>query len=180
MVYSEFRYVFGLYSVEIYEMSHNSLWYMRVRLREKQTVGTYHTHTHTQELNSQFTYICNVSNILFYVLCDNYEFKYVFKLYSEDICALSHSSSWYMCVKLRLRVQMSIILYSHLGNVSRFLAIVYKECKYMTYVALSNIQFMGSKTLFRLCILEICVTLTISYACLQGIHGVCVCVCVCV
>jgi len=47
----------------------------------------------------------------------------------------------------------------------------------MTYVALLNMQFMGSKTLFRVCILEICVTLTISYACLQGIHDVCVCVC---
>jgi len=51
-----------------------------------------------------------------------------------------------------------------------------RNVQYMTYVALSNIQFMGWKTLFRVCILEICVTLTISYACSQGIHEVCVCV----
>ena len=110
----------------------------------------------------------------YFIHCDNYEFKYVFKLYSVDICALSHTSLRYMCVKLKLGVQMYIILYSHLCNVSRLFT---RNVQYMTYVALLNMQFMGSKTLFRVCILEICVTLTISYACLQGIHDVCVCVC---
>jgi len=95
LVYSEFRYVFGLYSVEIYAMSHKSVWYMCVRLREK-TIGTYYTQTQ-KNWNSLFAYICSVSKILFYALCDNYDFKYVFKLYSVDICALSHTSLWYVC-----------------------------------------------------------------------------------
>jgi len=63
-----------------------------------------------------------------------------------------------MCVKLRLRVQIYLILCSHLCNVSQLLTIVYKERKHMTYVASSNIPLRGSKTLFRECILEIFVT----------------------
>ena len=128
---------------------------MCVRLREK-TIGTYYTQTQ-KNWNSLFAYICSVSKILFYALCDNYEFKYVFRLYSVDICTLSHTSLWYMCVKLRLRVQMYITLYSHLCNVSRFLTIVYKECtihdvcRIVKYTIYGIENFISSMYIRNLC-----------------------------
>ena len=155
LVYSEFTYVFGLYSVEIYGISQNSLWYMCVRLREKTDCWNI-SHTHTS-IGTHYLLICIVSNILFYALCDNYEFKYVLKLYSVDICALFHTSLWYMCVKVRLRVQMYIILYSHLCNVSRFLTIVYKEwtihdvCCIVKYTIYGIVNFISSMYIRNLC-----------------------------
>ena len=79
-----------------------------------------------------------------------------------------------MCVKLRLRVQMYIVQYNHLCNVSRFLTIVYKERIIHDVCRIVKYTMYGIENLFR-CVLEICVTLPITYACLLGMHDVCGC-----
>ena len=117
--------------------------------REKQTVGTYHTHTKELYVLCQIYY--------FYALCNNYEFKYIFKLHSVDVCALSHTSLLYMYVNLKLRVQMYIIICSHLCNVSRFLTIVCKErtindvCHIVKYIIFVIENLISTMYFINLC-----------------------------
>ena len=66
-----------------------------VRLREKKKTNFWNlSHPH-KRTGTHYLLICVLSNILFYALCDNYEFKYVFNLYSVDIFALSHNCLWW-------------------------------------------------------------------------------------